>query len=122
MTKVDRLRAELRSLDDWVPYLLAHSGLPGPRANIELAQAAADEGDARQLRELASLDAKRAPTGTPREFLTFFGVIGLGRLAADGDAKAIAELRTHASDPRWRCGRPSRWPSNAWERPTWDGC
>jgi hypothetical protein len=29
-------------------------------------------------------------------------VVGLGRLLAEGDAGALAELRRHANDPRWR--------------------
>ena len=44
MTKVDEHRAALRALQDWEPYLVDHSGLPGPRANLELIAAVADEG------------------------------------------------------------------------------
>ena len=49
MTKVDEHRAALRALQDWEPYLLDHSGLPGPRANLELIAAVADEGDERRV-------------------------------------------------------------------------
>jgi hypothetical protein len=42
MTAVEAHVRMLRTLDDPEPYLLEHSGLPGPRGNIELAQAAAD--------------------------------------------------------------------------------
>ncbi len=45
MSKRDDYRQTLRGLDDWEPYLLAESGLPGPRGNIELAQAVAERGD-----------------------------------------------------------------------------
>src|SRR5439155_6383706 len=34
--RVDRYRNELRTLEDWEPYLKERSGLPGPRANLEL--------------------------------------------------------------------------------------
>ena len=40
MTKLDEYRAALPRLPaaDWEPYLLAHSNLPGPRGNLELAR------------------------------------------------------------------------------------
>ncbi len=102
MSKRSDYRRILRSLDDWEPYLLAESGLPGPRGNIELAQAAADEGDEALFRRLLSFDAAVAPTNTPQEFLAFCGVIGLGRLATDGRSDVLSDLRRHANDPRWR--------------------
>jgi len=43
MGKFDHYRIALRRLADWDPYLLEHSGLPGPRGNIELGRAAAEE-------------------------------------------------------------------------------
>ncbi len=44
MKKADRYRQALEELDDWQPFLLQESGLPGPRGNIELAQVVADPG------------------------------------------------------------------------------
>lgn len=102
MTKIDTYRQTLRSIDDWEPYLLAESGLPGPRGNIELAQAVADEGDEPCFLHLLSFNAANAPTNTPQEFLAFCGVIGLGRLVADGRRDLLPALRHHANDPRWR--------------------
>lgn len=92
----------LRALDDPEPFLLEHSGLPGPRGNLELAAAAADVCPDADLRRWAALDAGAAPTGDPREFLAFCGVLGLGRPLAAGDGAALAELRMHANDRRWR--------------------
>jgi hypothetical protein len=43
-----------------------------------------------------------APTNDPHEFLAFCGVVGLGRLLAEGDSKLLEVLRPFASDPRWR--------------------
>jgi hypothetical protein len=100
--KVEDYARTLDGLDDPEPYLLEHSGLPGPRGNIELGLAAAEVGDAAQLRRWAALDAQAAPTGGAGEFLAFCGVVGLGRLLAEGDASALDELRTHANDQRWR--------------------
>ncbi|MGA1837138.1 HEAT repeat domain-containing protein [Herbiconiux sp. 11R-BC] len=84
---------------EWPSYLAAHSGLPGPRANLELAQAVADAADAAALRSFA---------GSDDEFTALCGVIGLGRLLAAapetfGGAVALEdELRMRATDARWR--------------------
>jgi HEAT repeat protein len=87
-------REALRALGaPWEPFLAAESGLPGPRANLELIEAVADEGDEVRFRAWAAADD---------EFLAACGVVGLGRLAADGRRDVLADLRRHASDPRWR--------------------
>jgi len=92
----DEERAALRGLGrpDSVSYLSNHSGLPGPRANIELALAVADEGDSSCFDELIA---------TKDEFLVMCGTIGLGRLLAEcRDDEIEGRLRAHAVDPRWR--------------------
>jgi hypothetical protein len=102
MAKVDEYRAALGRLDRWEPYLLEHSGLPGPRGNIELGQAAADVGTRAQFDELLRWTPDRAPVGSSEEFLAFCGTVGLGKLAAEGDRAVFPALRGLASDPRWR--------------------
>jgi hypothetical protein len=102
VTRVDDYREALRVLENWEPYLLAHSGLPGPRGNLELAAAVAEEADGEQLRRWAAIDAAAAPFGSADEFLPVCGVVGLGRLVAEGDRSLLPELRRLASDPRWR--------------------
>jgi len=104
MAKVDAYRESLRALpaDAWDADLLRESGLPGPRGNLELMQAVADAGDADRFARYAALTATVAPTGTADEFLPCCGVVGLGRLLAEGQVERIAELRRHAADPRWR--------------------
>lgn len=102
MSKKDEYREILRTLEDWDAYLLKESGLPGPRGNLELAQAVADEGDGDLFERYTTYSAERAPVNSPYEFLAFCGVVGLGRLLAEGDASRLSTLRTHASDPRWR--------------------
>jgi hypothetical protein len=77
----------------WPAYLTAHSGLPGPRGNIELGQAVADLGDRALFDELVA---------SGDEYLTFCGVLGLGAVAAAGDAEVLARLRSWAADDRWR--------------------
>jgi len=102
MSKIDEYRQQLRQLDDWEPFLLEHSGLPGPRGNLELAQAAADVGSRDQFEAYLAYTAEIAPTNDPHEFLAFCGVVGLGRLVAEGDRRWLPVIRRHSSDPRWR--------------------
>ena len=87
------------------------SGLPGPRANMGVLDAFADECVLRGERAdailiaLAKLDADHAPGATPLEFLPMCGVAGLGARAAI-DAKArpqlMAVLHESAEDFRFR--------------------
>ena len=92
----------LPTLPDWDAYLLANSGLPGPRGNLELAQAAAELGDETRFAPWRALGPVQAPANSRGEFLAFCGVLGLGQRLAAGDPAAAAELRPFASDPRWR--------------------
>jgi hypothetical protein len=102
MTKADDYRTKLRALVDWDSYLLKESGLPGPRGNIELAQVVADEGNRQLFRRYIAYTADEAPVNSPYEFLAFCGIVGLGRLLAEGDTDLLKILRRYASDPRWR--------------------
>jgi len=93
--RVDDYRGALRDLaaDAWDDYLLSRSGLPGPRANLELIAAVAAECPGDRLRRYAA---------SSEEFLVTCGAVGLGRLAVEGDDSAMASLHQLASDPRWR--------------------
>jgi hypothetical protein len=102
MTKVEDYRIKLHQLPDWDEYLLKESGLPGPRGNIELAQAVADEGDRSLFERYITYTADIAPVNSPYEYLAFCGVLGLGRLLAEGDYHLLKTLRQIASDTRWR--------------------
>ena len=102
MSKIDEYQAKLIRLDDWDAYLLNESGLPGPRGNIELAQAVANEGNRELFQRYLSYTANIAPVNSPYEFLAFCGALGLGRLLAEGDTSLLQVLRALASDPRWR--------------------
>ena len=102
MGKVEEYRQALNELADWEPFLLEQSGLPGPRGNLELAAAVAEEADEASLRRWAALGPSEAPFGSAHEFLPVCGVIGLGRLLAGGDASVLVALRRLAEDPRWR--------------------
>lgn len=95
MTKVDVLRSRLHQLarSDWCTYLTEHSGLPGPRGNLELIEAVADVGDRAMFDLLVA---------SGDEYLTACGVVGLGQVLAGGDASVESLLRHHAGDSRWR--------------------
>lgn len=90
---------------DLAAFLGAHSGLPGPRGNLELADAFAAVAPRETI--LAFADAED-------EYLRFCGTQGLGRLlveSRDGSAWAergapenplLATLAERAADPLWR--------------------
>jgi hypothetical protein len=102
MSKTGQYRSTLRQLDNWDDYLLAESGLPGPRGNLELAQVVADEGSLELFQRWLEHTPGKAPVNSPYEFLAFCGAMGLGRLLAEGDFVHLQTLRSLASDPRWR--------------------
>ncbi len=87
----DQLRELPRT--QWPGYLVEHSGLPGPRANLALLGAVGDLADASMLDTLISSDD---------EYLLACGVAGLGGRLASSNDLAMRRLRTFASDPRWR--------------------
>lgn len=97
--------AALRALPagEWEEYMAAHSGLPGPRGNLELLDVVGDLATPEQLRRWAA---------SPDEYLATCGAAGLGRLvvegttvegevshAADADLTVVHQL---AADARWR--------------------
>lgn len=102
MSRVDDYRHALSRTRDFDAYLRTHSGLPGPRGNLELAAAAAAEGDLRRFDRYASLTPEQAPENTPEAYLVVCGVLGFGRLLAAGDQSLLPRLRRLANDPRWR--------------------
>jgi hypothetical protein len=73
-----------RDRESLIAVLSANSGLPGPRANLALAERFADLGDLPLARELAASDD---------EYLAMCGVVAL---------TDPAELLPFASDSRWR--------------------
>ncbi len=76
-----------------MPYLTAHSGLPGPRGNLELVAACGEEADAIRATELIA---------TGDEFATVCGLVALGRHVGAGELRHVRVLHESASDERWR--------------------
>jgi hypothetical protein len=102
MPSVKDYQEKLQSLDDWEPYLLKNSGLPGPRGNLELAQAAAELADQARIDHLLSVPPEKAPENSANVFLVFCGITALGKMAARGGLQNLQKLRPYASDGRWR--------------------
>jgi hypothetical protein len=97
--RLEGYRKALAGAPDWDAYLRRNSGLPGPRANLELAQAAAESASPARIRRWCAISPEH---GSDDEYLAFCGVIGLGILAARGSKPALGRLGLFASDPRWR--------------------
>ncbi|MBE6482840.1 MAG: HEAT repeat domain-containing protein [Actinomyces ruminicola] len=93
MVGVAHWLGELKELDaaDWSAYLNRHSGLPSPRANIELIAAAALTADPDTIEELL------ADGG---EYTTACAAAAIGYRAADEEFERRA--RRLATDGRWR--------------------
>jgi hypothetical protein len=91
-SKSEQYRAELRKRRDWDAYLTAHSGLPGPRANLELLGVAGDEATEEMLWRWSRSDD---------EYLVTVGTAGLGRIALT-DRTVLPYLELMAADTRWR--------------------
>jgi hypothetical protein len=104
MTRSTEYRSLLQNLgrDSWDAFLAAESALPGARANLELAQAAADVGNEPQFRRWLELGPDQASDDSAQLMLPICGAIGLGRLVADGRSDLLPRLRQAANDPRWR--------------------
>ncbi len=87
----------LSALDrpQWEGFLRENSGLPGPRANLELLDAVVDVGDASIFDALIATDD---------EYLLSCGVVGLGQVLAEATGLGGPAQRLHgfASDKRWR--------------------
>ncbi len=91
--RVQHYRSELKKRrGECESYLKANSGLPGPRANLELVEAVGEEADADLLWRLSA---------SSDEFLALCGTAGLGRLVAT-DPTVLPWLKELAEDPRWR--------------------
>jgi len=101
--------------DALTAHLVAHSNLPGPRGNLELAYAFADAMagyDAEESERLwilclnmTAISPGEAPVNDPREFVPFCGTVGLGALGAamaQYVEPALRALHALANDTRWR--------------------
>jgi hypothetical protein len=101
--------------EDLRELLQKNSGLPGPRANLELVYSFARSVGGMQLQnwqwdflvEMASTSISNAPLNSRKEFLPVCGLVALGALYGRGlprprRRQALAVLKKAASDHRWR--------------------
>ncbi len=94
-------RQVLQEHVDWESFLLANTGLPGPRANLELVHAVADLGD--EVLFLSYLSrGEPGDAQHPETLLVMCGLVGLGRLTSEGSDSHWQRLRDKATDTRWR--------------------
>jgi hypothetical protein len=101
-SKASLYRDNLRQCADWPAFIRENSNLPGPRGNLELAEAVAAEGGRPQFEQLLHLDGPDIAENTPEMFVVFCGIVGLGKLIAGGQMDWTGTLRHYANDPRWR--------------------
>jgi hypothetical protein len=96
-------------------FLVSNSNLPGPRGNLELAEAFAEVVEDYSVTHpqeiwtlasrLADVPPREAPVNNPKEFLPFCGVVAIGAIGSVQSTfyrKAFAFLKEQADDPRWR--------------------
>jgi hypothetical protein len=112
------LTSEIVVTGDSLPlqkYLEKESKLPGPRANLELANRFAEtiaKGSQKELdaywrlcEALTMISLADAPPNNPKEFLSFCGVRGLAAIGAHSQryfTKSMIWLRRTSKDGRWR--------------------
>ena len=102
-------------LQELCAFLEANSGLPGPRANLDLVASFATSVANMHLEEwqwdfltgLAATSPNKAPVNSSREFLPVCALVAMGALYGTGLPRprrrvALAALTAAASDPRWR--------------------
>lgn len=94
--------SNLQHTENRISYLEKHSGLPGPRSNLELLAVVMDIGDEAFFNHCISYGETMAPTNTPGEFVATCGTAGLGKLISEGKSEYWPVLKNLASDSRWR--------------------
>jgi len=93
---------EFSASADREAFLRANSHLPGPRSNLELLSAAAEEVDEAWATRWAAAPVGDDPTDV---FVVSVGLVALGRFVAADSANASrsgALLRRRAADDEWR--------------------
>jgi hypothetical protein len=114
VSRRDSEAAAFAAAEDPEAYLRSHSGLPGPRGNLELIDIASAASGRADLERWAGLGPDLAPENTPDAFLVCVGTVGLGRIVASGDRAPLPALRQLANDPRWRVREAVAMALQAW--------
>ena len=114
MSRRDDEAAAFRLAPDPEAYLRSHSGLPGPRGNLELIDVASAAAERSDLERWAALPPEVAPENTPEVFLVCVGAVGIGRIVGAGDRSPLPVLRRLGNDPRWRVREAVAMALQAW--------
>ena len=109
MSRREDYGQQLQGARDVIAFLRKESRLPRPRANLELLDAAADADDQWPYRRWIATGAGHDPTD---EFVAMCGVVGLGRLIAEGATELVTDLRAARAIQAGESGRPLRLPSS----------
>lgn len=101
---IEKLRLLVKSPDKLERFLLRHSHLPGPRANLEIAFALAEiYTNVNVLLRWSRISEEQAGTNEPRTFLPFCAAVCLGRAYSQTRKEsALVALKRLANDGRWR--------------------
>lgn len=102
MTKIEQYQEILKNLDQWDPFLLKESCLPGKRGNLELLHAVIEEGNEKIFLHLLEYGKNKDTTGTREEFTFICGVAGLGQLLVKQKYEYFRKLKKLANHPQWR--------------------
>lgn len=85
----------------WPSFLMNNAFVPGNEINIELAEEFARVGTVMDFKRFILIDHTVAPEGSEKSFLTYCGVLGLGKyLSKYHDDGLLTQLRKRANDPR----------------------
>ena len=121
MSKKEEYIKQLKRLTNWEPFLYKNSGLPGPRGNIELAEAVADIGTEEIFENYLGLDELNELTDSEKEYILFCGILGLGRLISEGQHQHLNTVHPFASDSRWRVREAVAMALQQWGRVDMEG-
>lgn len=102
MSQMEDYNNDLISLSEWQPYLMLHSGLPGPRANLTLLYTVVKLGNKEHFQSFLNFQQGDTSGDSPNDFILMCGVVGLGKLLAQGEVENLVHLKQYAADSRWR--------------------
>ncbi|ULQ60231.1 HEAT repeat domain-containing protein [Brucepastera parasyntrophica] len=84
-----------------IENLLANSGLPGPRGNLELLYSFSKTATEKEVKECLSYYTDTL-SNSPEEFVVMCGIVGTAILNAENPDLALSLIRKYASHSSWR--------------------
>lgn len=105
MNQINTYEKELKNMSPrkWEDFLVSNSGLPGPCANLKLAEAFAHTGTLLDFKKYIFLDPQEAPDNTSQCYLVMCGILGIGHyLSQYQDEGLLNRLKKLSNDPRRR--------------------